>query len=147
MTKSELKEIINECIEERFNNIDSITEDTEIVMNEGIFKKVHIPHVDKIREIRNQTPDEFVEDKEIKEYIDKHYDEIMDIAEQLEKGSDDIGKSIIRNTIALIAGIITVPIMVGIPIYIIGFISQVIDCIQIGKLNNNANELAEQGLI
>ena len=41
MTKSELKEIINECIEERFNNIDSITEDTEVVMNESKNNKVY----------------------------------------------------------------------------------------------------------
>ena len=42
MTKSELKSIINECIEERLNNIDNITEDTDLVFNEGLFDKMKL---------------------------------------------------------------------------------------------------------
>ena len=45
MTKKELKEIINECIDERFNSIDSITEDTELeIVNESL------PIVDLIKD-------------------------------------------------------------------------------------------------
>ena len=81
MTRSELKDIINECIEERFNNIDSITEDTNIELIEEATKDS-----EKIlNEYANKIKSEISKLKEIKSVkISDYHGKSIDIKSRTE---------------------------------------------------------------
>ena len=57
----------------------------------------------KIDEIKKAKPSEYSDDKEIKEYVDKHYNDIMKISGLLEKEPDKLRKSDIRYMVTYVA--------------------------------------------
>lgn len=81
------------------NNTYGIFENTvfmeEMVFNEA-FRSPLKKHVETLKKIKDASPKEYDGPKEVKEYVDKHYDEIVKCANILEKEGKDLEKDSIR---------------------------------------------------
>ena len=60
----------------------------------------------RLKAIKNAKPDEFDNDKDAKEFVDKHYDELMSAAKYLEKEPEDITESVFKALVASAIGLI-----------------------------------------
>lgn len=64
-------------------------------------------YMDRLKDINKTKPDKWDGPKEVKQWVDKYYDDIVKIAEILETEPEDMHKEDIRNAVIMIIAIIT----------------------------------------
>ena len=109
-----LYDSIFESLENKVNNGELALEEAQILNDlayeryateSGVKEKKSNPlkaHLEKLKEIKDAKPSEFSDDTEIKEFVDKHYDEILRASKLLEEEPEKIDKKDIKTTIAVI---------------------------------------------
>lgn len=70
------------------------------VMNEFAISKF----IDKLKQIKNNKPDEYTSNEEVKEFVDKNYNDLVDISNILEKEPKELRKTEIKT---LLGGVTT----------------------------------------
>ena len=73
-----------------FESVSFINESYDIqVINEFAISKF----IDKLKEIKNSKPDEYTKNDEVKKFVDKYHDDLIEVADILEKEPKNIRKS------------------------------------------------------
>lgn len=103
--EKEVKESVDEM------DIDDIAvelayEEAVEVMVEGALSNPLRKHVEKLKKIKKEKPAEYAGPEELKEFIDKYYDDIDTAADLLEKEPEDLRKNEIRSLVSSIVGML-----------------------------------------
>jgi len=129
-------EIINKLIMES-NYPDDIKADLTFYATESFKKSPISKFMKELEDIKNAKPDEYSDQKEVKNFVDKNFDKIKKAADILEKEPEDLTKSSVENLMAiygllivglisLAAGSVFVPIITGIIVTILSIASTVL---------------------
>ena len=73
---------------------------------ESFFNSPVKSHLEKLKRIKNARPDEYTGPKEVKEYLDKYYDDIVYIANIVEQNPEKLRSFNFKNGLALAAEIV-----------------------------------------
>lgn len=129
-----------------------LLEDGIMSYNESLFKSPLKGFIKKLKDIKDSKPNEYDGPKEVKNFVDKNYDDIIKASELLEKEPDELNKSAVRYLITVGISLVTTLIgsasgLLGILILggIIEFVSSIIyvvsSCIRETHDSQTLNEL------
>ena len=113
--------------------------------------------LDKLKKIKKEKPDVYSDSKDVKKFIDDYYDELIKIADILEKEPEKLRKSEIKTLGVTVVGLIGVMILpmeagfagIGISLVVWGItvlnlvISSIIQYMRISKDTSAINELSK----
>lgn len=125
-----------------FESVQFLNESELEILNEGF---VINSFLNKVKEIKRAKPNEFSESPEIKEFVDKYYDDIMNAANTLEKEPKKLSKHLVGNLCIQAAtfvglAITTAAPAIGMIVFVLGFVSFVIHLSYIVKRSNKYGE-------
>lgn len=135
MTKKELKSIINECIEERFNNINSINEDTELEIIEEDYINIS-EELQSLLESNGYGKEDL-----------KDPNKVLKLCNAINDDKNKTTKSKVKEILEIIAAIILIiPTIILIPIWvpICIIIMNLKDKLSAKELEKSINKLKKQ---
>ena len=105
-------ENVMSLIQERYNNdIYSYEEANELMfatyenyITEGFFKTPLKDKLKKLEEIKNTNPRDYTGNKNAKIFVDKHYGEIKQVVDILEKENKSVSKAGLKTVITILGG-------------------------------------------
>lgn len=92
-------EVTQESVDEAYT--DYLQSEVDELMTEGMLSNPLKKHLDKLKKIKQEKPAEYDGPEEVKKFVDKHYDEIVEASELLEQEPKDLRDNQIRSLVAL----------------------------------------------
>lgn len=128
-----LYDVVYEALQDRVESGEITLEEAQILnemaydryMTEGMFSKSPLKDtLENLKKIKDAKPDEYSDEEEVKEFVDKHYNDLVKTAELLEKEPEELSKNeknyLVSLALAIIAfvagavaggGVVTVVLM------------------------------------
>lgn len=130
------------------NNYQSLDEALDYLNESNLFTRKKKYTLDDVKKIKNSKPDEYTDDKELKHFVDKNYDKILKISEELEKEPEELNKANHRAIITQIIGFITCTTFVLFPIgFILVIIAMIDSVIIIDRAHKDSQSMNEMNKI